>query len=128
MNIRTSLALFLGVLTISACSMLSVLSNSVQTSEIASAVTLVTERHDSYVLADTALSPEARAADLQESAALAGLLQLIQVDRPTFAFRLSPVATRHDAYVEIDAALSPLEQKIYLRTTAELRALAAVSP
>ena len=84
------------------------------------------QRHDSYVLDDVSLAPEAADEALEQAGAVKALMALPEVRRAALRGAVLPVADRHDAYVRADVALDQLEVETYLGSTDSLRRFLAV--
>jgi len=95
-------------------------------SALLESASLVVQRHDAYVLADTTLTTDDQFIAIAQSdhvLELARGLPEVQVD--ALCTSLRPVLVRHDAYVSRDASIDQLERDIYLETSARLEALLA---
>lgn len=85
----------------------------------------VLARHDTYVIADEALSAELAEVALVESDGVRDLAALPEVRRDSLGAALRPVSARHDAYVNADATLEDIERETFLAATEQLGRLLA---
>lgn len=95
---------------------------------IQGSVQIVVERHDSYVAADEALTPEQRSAYLAESFDVTSMLQYDPIPAAPMRKVLAPVLARHDAYISADTGLTAPQQVQRLRTSQLLSRLLETNP
>lgn len=88
-----------------------------QQSNIKDAVTIVVQRHDTYVELDAGLTPEQKASFEQQSHQVSNLLLYEVVPAAPLQLALPPVIARYEAYVSNDTRLTAPEQVRRLRTS-----------